>query len=463
MIRLFNVYYPTRTLALLLCEALLVGGSFLLAATCACLIGPDGYVGLRNDLVLEYGLLKIAGITILTLLLTYYFDLYGPRRISESWEIYFRLLLVLSVLSFILAAIVYFSPDLDIGSYVLPVGVSLLTVFLVIWRWSYERIIGLPMFRERVYVLGCGQRARTVVETLRASRDAGMEVIGWEGERADSGQADRFAADLRAFRKPRPGVDRVVVAMENRRELMPLRELLDLRLRGVVIENSSTLVERLSGKLPLDGLNPSTLIFTEGFRMNASQQLFRRLLSFTVSFVALVICLPFIPLVILSVRLSSPGPIFFSQRRVGRRGRVFTAYKFRTMRQDAETQGAVWAVQNDPRVTPVGRFLRSTRLDEIPQMWNVLRGEMAFVGPRPERPEFVEWLSQEIPFYDLRHMIRPGITGWAQVRYRYGASLEETKRKLEYDLYYIKHQSIGLDLFIMFETIKTVILRRGAQ
>jgi sugar transferase (PEP-CTERM system associated) len=450
-------------LVLLLCEVLLVSGSFLLATACISLIGPDGYVALINALIFENGLLKIAGITVLTLLLTYYFDLYGPRRISESWEIYFRLLLVLSVLSFILAGLVYLSPDLDIGPYVLVVGVSFLTVFLVLWRWSYERIIGLSMFRERVYVLGCGRRARTVAETLRASRDAGMEVVGWEGECEVHGRLDRFAADLRAFRSPKPGIDRVIVAMEDRRESMPVRELLDLRLRGVVIENSSTLLERLSGKLPLDGLNPSTLIFTEGFRMSASQQLFRRLLSFAVSFVALVICLPIIPLVILAVRLSSPGPIFFSQTRVGQRGRSFTVFKFRTMRNNAEAQGAVWATKDDPRVTSIGRFMRKTRLDEIPQLWNVLRGDMAFVGPRPERPEFVQWLSQEIPFYDLRHMIRPGITGWAQVRYRYGASLEETKRKLEYDLYYVKHQSIGLDLLIMFETIKTIILRRGAQ
>jgi exopolysaccharide biosynthesis polyprenyl glycosylphosphotransferase len=251
--------------------------------------------------------------------------------------------------------------------------------------------------------------------------------------------------------------------MEDRRESMPVRELLDLRLCGVVIENSSSLMERLSAKLPLDGLNPSVLIFTEGFRMSTSQQLFRRLLSFAVSFIALTICLPFLPLIILAVRISSPGPIFFSQTRVGQRGRLFTAYKFRTMRQDSEAQGAVWAAKDDPRVTRIGRYLRNTRLDEIPQLWNVLRGDMAFVGPRPERPEFVQWLSEEIPFYDLRHMIRPGITGWAQVRYRYGASLEETKRKLEYDLYYVKHQSIGLDLLIMFETIKTIILRRGAQ
>ena len=244
---------------------------------------------------------------------------------------------------------------------------------------------------------------------------------------------------------------------------MPVRELLDLRLRGVVIENSSPLVERLSGKLPLDGLNPSMLIFAEGFKMNTTHMLLRRLLSISVSLVASLICLPFVPFIILAVRLSSPGPILFSQTRVGRRGKLFTAYKFRTMRQDAEANGAVWAVKDDPRVTRVGMIMRKTRLDEIPQLWNVLRGDMAFVGPRPERPEFVQWLSQEIPYYDLRHMIRPGITGWAQVRYQYGASLEETKRKLEYDLYYVKHQTIGLDLLIMFETIKTIILRRGAQ
>ena len=463
MIRLFNVYYPTRTLVLLLFEALLVSGSFLLASACLCLIEPDGFIVLSNALIYENGLLKISGITVLTLLLTYYFDLYGPRRISEGWEIYFRLLLVLGVLSFFLAGLVYCFPDLDIGPDVLVAGVSVLTIFLVLWRWAYERVIALPMFRERVYVLGCGGRARTVVELLRTNRDAGMEIVGWRDESAADGRLDRFAADLRAFCKPRPSIDRVIVAMEDRRDSMPVRELLDLRLRGVLIDSSGALMERLSGKLPLDGLNPSALIFTEGFRMSPSQQLFQRLLSLAVSFVALVICLPFLPFIILAVRLSSPGPIFFSQTRVGQRGRLFAVYKFRTMRQDAEENGAVWATKDDPRVTSIGKVMRSTRLDEIPQLWNVLRGDMAFVGPRPERPEFVEWLSKEIPFYDLRHMIRPGITGWAQVRYRYGASLDETKRKLEYDLYYVKNHSIGLDLLIMIETIKTIILRRGAQ
>jgi len=442
---------------LLLCETLLVGGSFLLATWY--LIGPDTYIAL----IYENGLWKITGVTVVTLLLSYYFDLYEPQRISGRWEIYFRLLIVLSVLSFFLAALVYFFPDLDIGPNVLVVGVTVLAIALVIWRWAYEWVIGLSMFRERVYVLGSGERARNVAETLRTRRDAGMDVVSGESDGSFKELRERFAAALRNFRDPKSRIDRIIVALEERRGSMPLRELLDLRLSGVLIEDSISLIERLYGKLPLEGLNPSTLIFSDGFNVKASQQIVRRLVSITVSFVALLICLPFLPFIILAVRLSSPGPIFFRQTRVGLRGHPFTVYKFRTMRQDAEAAGAVWATKDDPRVTAMGRFLRKTRLDEIPQLWNVLRGEMAFVGPRPERPEFVQWLSSEIPFYELRHIIRPGITGWAQVRFRYGASLEETKQKLEYDLYYVKHLSLGLDLLIMFETIKTIILRRGAQ
>lgn len=457
MIRLFNVYYPTRTLVLLLCEALLVGGSFLLATTY--LSGPGTYIALTY----ENGTLKIVGITFLTLLLSYYFDLYEPQRMSGRWEIYFRLLLVLSVLSFLLAGLVYIFPDLYIGPHVFTFGIATLALVLILWRRSYEWIIGKSVFRERVYVLGNGARARTVLQMLRSRRDAGMVVVDEQDGDSSYGELQRVAADLRAFREPKTPIDRVIVALEDRRGSMPVRDLLELRLNGVVIEDASAITERLLGKLPIEGLNPSSLIFTHGFNVKASQQILRRIVSITVSFLGLAICLPFIPLIILAVRLSSPGPIFFRQTRVGLRGRHFSVIKFRTMRQDAEAHGAVWATKNDPRITSVGRFMRKTRMDEIPQLWNVLRGEMGFVGPRPERPEFVQWLASEIPFYELRHMIRPGITGWAQVRYQYGASLEETKQKLEYDLYYIKHLSVGLDLIIMFETIKTILLRRGAQ
>jgi sugar transferase (PEP-CTERM system associated) len=459
MIRLFNVYFPIRTLLLPVCEAILVVGSFLL--TTVWLVGPDAEI----VLLYENGLIKIAVITVLTLFFSYYLDLYESQRMAARGEIYFRLMLVLGMLSFVLAAGLVYDPESDIGHghNVLVAGIALLAVFLVLWRRTYEWLLGLSLFRERVYVLGSGARARAVAENLRSRRDAGMDVVGGAEGEETGGQMDRFASELRAFRLPNARLDRIVVALEDRRGAMPLRELLDLRLRGVTIENAVTLMERLSGKLQLDGLNPSNLIFTEGFNVRPSMQLSRRLVSIAVASLALAISLPFLPFIALAVRLSSPGPIFFHQTRVGLRGRAFSLHKFRTMRQNAEANGAVWAAKNDPRVTAVGRFLRKTRLDEIPQLWNVLCGDMGFVGPRPERPEFVAWLAGEIPFYDLRHMIPPGLTGWAQVRYGYGASLEETKQKLEYDLYYVKHMSIGLDLLIIFETIKTILLRRGSQ
>jgi len=194
-----------------------------------------------------------------------------------------------------------------------------------------------------------------------------------------------------------------------------------------------------------------------------SQQLTRRIASFLVAALGLLLFLPFFPFVALAVRLSSNGPLFFRQTRIGMNGKTFSVYKFRSMVQDAEASGAKWATRNDPRITPFGNFMRKTRIDEIPQLWNVLRGDMGLVGPRPERPEFVPWLAEQLPFYDLRHMIRPGLTGWAQVRFKYGATLEDSREKLEYDLYYIKHMSLGLDLMIMFETIKTIVRRRGAQ
>lgn len=457
MIRLLNVYYPVRALVLLFCEALLIAGSFLIAATYV--VGPDSYIAL----IYENGLLKIGGIAAIALLLSYYFDLYEPQRMSARWEIYFRLLLVVSVLAFVLAGLVYFVPGIEIGPNVLVVGIVVLAIVLIAWRTAYEWIIALPWFRERVYVLGNGENAVEVVRTLRNRRDAGMEVINSENNHEFTQELERLVEDCGASHTPTRRVDRIIVAMENRRGSMPVRELLSLRLKGVVIEDAGSVMEKLTGRLPLEGLNPSSLIFSDGFNVKTSLQIQRRVISIGLASVALIVCLPIVPFIVLAVRFSSPGPIFFCQTRVGRSGRPFVLRKFRTMWNDAEADGAVWATRNDPRITPLGRFMRQTRLDEIPQLWNVLRGDMSFVGPRPERPEFVQWLTNEIPYYDLRHMIRPGITGWAQVRYKYGASLEETKRKLEYDLYYVKHLSLGLDLLILFETVKTILTQRGAQ
>lgn len=459
MVRLFNVYYPTRTLVLLLCEALIVSGSFF-AAT-ALVLGQDAPLALNY----ENGSLKILAVTAVTLLCSYYFDLYAPQRIPSKFEIYFRLMVVIGVLSMVLALICYFFPQFDIGHNVFLFGLMILTLAVLLWRSAYEWVVVQPMFRERVYVLGAGDRASRMVDIIRGRRDLGMEVVGWGGSVAEPQPSrEDFAESLKEMRATSKQVDRVIVAMQDRRSRMPVRELLDMRLAGVKVEDSSALLEKVTGKIQLDGLYPSALIFSEGFRIRPGLLLARRVVSITVATTGLVLCLPIIPLVALVVRLSSRGPILFRQPRVGIRGQIFTVFKFRTMKMDAEAQtGAVWATKHDPRITSVGRFLRKSRLDEIPQLWNVLKGDMGFVGPRPERPEFVKWLTMEIPYYNLRHIIRPGLTGWAQVRYSYGATLEETKEKLEYDLYYIKHMSIALDLLVIFETVKTIVLRKGAQ
>ena len=457
MIKLFNVYYPTRTIVLLLTEALIVSGSFLLATRFV--LGPDTYIALNY----EYGALKILTLTAITLLCSYYFDLYEPSRISERWEIYFRLLLVLGFLSFLLSAITWLFPSADIAHSVILLGLGFLTAALVTWRMAYEWIMSKSVFREHVYVLGGGERAQSIVDLIATRRDIGMEVVGWEHTPEGPGTRDHFSRTIERFRESGLKITRVIVAMQDRRGALPVPELLKLRFEGVVIEDACDLLERMSGKLLLDGLRPSNFIYSEGFRVKPSQQIARRLVSTLAAAFGLLLFAPILPFVMLAVRLSSPGPIFFKQTRVGLGGRTFQVVKFRTMRTDAEASGAKWASKNDPRVTRIGGFMRKTRLDEVPQLWNVLRGDMGFVGPRPERPEFVPWLTEQIPYFDLRHMIRPGLTGWAQVRYGYGATLAEAREKLEYDLYYIKHMSLGLDLLIMFETIKTILRRRGAQ
>jgi sugar transferase (PEP-CTERM system associated) len=459
MVRLFDVYYPVRTIVLLISEALVISGSFLAATFLV--LGPDSYIALNY----ENGVFKILALTALTLLCSYYSDLYAPQRLPSKAEVYFRLLTVVGLLGFLLAGIALIYPDFRIGNNVFLVGLVILSFSLVGWRTAYEWMVGHSPFRENVYVLGSGEKAARVVQMIRSRGDLGMEVVGWAGA-IDTGSLsrDELAGALLNCRRRIPHLDRIIVAIDDRRGKMPVRELLDLRVRGTVIEDAASLIEKTSGTIEIDGLHPSALIYSEGFRLNQTVLLARRSVSIVIAGSALLVCLPFIPLIALAVKLSSPGPVFFRQKRVGRHGEPFMVVKFRTMRQDAEAvTGAVWAGKDDPRVTSVGRFMRKTRLDEIPQLWNVVKGDMSFVGPRPERPEFVQWLNEQIPYYNLRHIIRPGLTGWAQVRYQYGASLEETRQKLQYDLYYIKHMSLALDLLIMFETIKTVLLRRGAQ
>jgi sugar transferase (PEP-CTERM system associated) len=458
VVRLFNVYFPLRFLVLMAGEILVICASFLLATLIR--LGDDSYLVLAY----ENGFYKILVVAALALLCLYYFDLYDLPRLPSHGEVYARIVSVVGVLSLVLAGLGYLFPSFMVGNGVFLVGLSILGLALCGWRFAYSWLVHRPYLRERVFVLGAGEQATRLVKALRDNADLGLDVVDWAGA-LENGSFTREALGMALLRlRDRREVDRVIVAIPDRRGLLPVEELLQLRLSNVRVEESAALLEQVSGKIEVDELYPSWLIFSNGFRQNAAFLLVRRLLSLLISLACSLLVLPLIPLIMLAVKCSSPGPLLYRQKRVGRNGMIFACYKFRTMRADAEADtGPTWAGDDDPRITPVGRWLRRLRLDEIPQLWNVLRGDMGFVGPRPERPEFVELLAREIPYYHLRHAIRPGITGWAQVRYKYGSSIEDAKEKLRYDLYYIKNVSFGLDFLILFQTIKTILLGRGAQ
>ncbi len=457
MIRLFNVYYPVRTLVLLIGEALIIWTSFLLGAVYE--LREDSYLVLNY----EGGYLKILGVTVLVLLCSHWLDLYDTARLNTKGELYFRLLMVPGVLAFLLAGIAYVRPNYLLGSGSSAVGLIILTVALFGWRLGFTWLVQLPILVERVYVLGTGERAQRVVQGLRQNPEIGVEIASWTGKMEGAVTRDSVAAHLLEIVNKQK-VHRVIVAMPDRRGTIPMRELLDLRMQGVKIEDATTWLEKISGKIEVENLYPSWLVYGQGFRRSTPFIVIRRVVSVIISLLGLTLALPLLPFIVLAIRLDSKGPVFYTQARVGKAGRVFNVVKFRTMRQDAEAaNGPQWAGDHDPRVTRAGKFLRVSRLDEIPQLWCVLKGDMAFVGPRPERPEFIEWLSKEIPYYGVRHMVRPGLTGWAQVKYKYGSTVADAREKLQYDLFYIKNASIGLDLLIMFLTVKTVLLRRGAQ
>lgn len=458
MIRLFSLYVPSRTLLLLGGEAMVICASFLLAIEIR--FGQDTTLVLNY----QYGLIKILAITSLTILCSHYADLYDLQRLHTRGEAYFRLLVLIGTLALLLGGLTYVFPQFLVGNDTFLIGLCILPLAWLSWRWAYGRLICLPNLRERVYLLGAGERAKRLVEAIRARPELGMDVVGWAGAIRNGSMTREALGETLLKLGENQALDRVIVALADRRAVMPVNELLQLRLRGIKIQDGTSLLENISGKIEVEGLHPSWLIFGQGFRLDFALLAVRRVVSILLSLGMLLIVLPVIPLVALLIRLSSPGPVLYRQKRVGRNGILFNCYKLRTMRADAEADtGATWATDDDPRITRVGRWLRITRVDEIPQLWNVLRGDMSFVGPRPERPEFVERLSQSIPFYNMRHVIRPGITGWAQINYKYGNSVEDAKEKLEFDVFYIKNMSFGLDLWIVFYTIKTVLLGRGAQ
>lgn len=334
---------------------------------------------------------------------------------------------------------------------------------ILVGRLTYEWLARLRGFRQRLLFLGIGDQARRTAAEIIDERNRDYEVVGFLAEKPEE-QSWRIGgksvlglySDLERI-VDAEGVDQVVVAIADRRKQLPLDALLRVRLRGVGVVEEAKVHEEIAGKIPVEDLRPSWLIFSDGFSNTALRNVTKRVFDVVVASVGLILSAPVALLVAAAIKLESKGPVLFKQKRVGQGGREFTLYKFRSMRTDAEKEGKpIWAQQNDPRVTRVGRLLRKSRLDEIPQMWNVLQGTMSFVGPRPERLYFVEQLREKIPFYDQRHAVKPGITGWAQVRFRYGADETDAVQKLRHDMFYIKHHSILFDLRILLETVRVV-------
>jgi sugar transferase (PEP-CTERM system associated) len=472
MIRFLNAYFPRRTLFLGISEGCLIALSFVAAAIVR-LGTSDAIVMLHY----EQGLLKILMLSGAFIICMYYFDLYDSSILSNQREVLSRLVQVLGTMCIFLAIAYYLYPPLELGRGIILIGLFIVVIILVLLRGLFSALNRRPQFAERTMIFGDGPSASRLFRELESRPELGLCIVGrilvadngsYELNCEHRSTTGAFGGTMTDDELPAAiglqRVNRIIIALDDRRGRLPVELLLSMKSRGVRIQDGTEYYEQVTGKIPIESLRLGTLLFSSGFRLSRFLVIYKRVASIVVSIVGLILSLPLLPLVALAIKLTSPGRLLYHQKRVGRNDTIFYCHKFRTMRADAEADtGPTWADDEDPRITSVGRFLRTTRLDEIPQLWNVLKGDMSLVGPRPERPEFIEWLKQEIPFYNLRHTVRPGITGWAQIRYKYGSSVEDAKEKLRYDLFYIKNMSPGLDALIFFETVKTILLGRGAK
>lgn len=463
MIRLFKVVVPASLLALMVVEAALAFACYL-----------AGFLLTREeDWVIAYlyeGATEQTLAAVGSLMLGIYLnDLYSQVRVFSRLRLAQQFCLVYSIAFLAQGMLSYLTPEAALSRSQMIAGSALGLIVLPGWRMLFDVLVLLALHRQRLLFVGHNRQVQAVARTVSELPHFAMESVGYLAA-APLGEAPAglgpwlgpLSALREAYDKHRP--DRIVVGVDDWRGLLPVEDLLSLRLAGVPVEDCSSLYERVMWRVPVELLRPSQLIFGEGIGPDERKLALQRAYSFLFALIGAALTLPLMGILWALVRMTSPGPAIYRQRRVGRNGRVFEVLKFRSMYQDAEARtGAVWAAQNDPRVTPLGRWLRKLRLDELPQFFNVLKGEMCIVGPRPERPEFVSVLAQRIPYYNLRHSIPPGITGWAQINHRYGDSLEDAVTKLEYDLYYLKYQSFSLDLYILFHTAKVMLFQRGAQ
>ena len=402
----------------------------------------------------------------------HYADLYDLSTIADTRDLLVRVLQALGATSLILAVVYFWFPEWIIGRGVFLYSSVLVLTLLLAWRVFFSWVTRRVRPRERLLLVGTSAASVELARELFEKRqELGVEIVGFVDPDPTRVGAPVLnpgvvgAIDDIPTLVSRLNIDRVVVSLADARGRLPMDRLLEIRLNnGVAFDHLASVYEEYTGKIAVENLRPSWLIFSSGFRKTRALLAAKRAFDVALAGIGLIVGAPLMLLVTAAIKLTSRGPALYHQERVGLNGATFMVHKFRTMRPDAEAAtGPVWSTLQDARVTPIGGFLRRTRLDELPQLWNVLRGDMSFVGPRPERPTFVAELTEKIPFYGQRHVVKPGITGWAQVRYTYGASVEDAVEKLQYDLYYIKNLSFALDLVIVLDTIKTVVLRRGAR
>ena len=451
----------------------LVGGDFAVIYA-ALLLALYLRIGLDDSMSLlaeNSGWSKITFVTLICLVSLYLYDLYDYLVLNNRRELKMRLVQALGTAWIVLAVLFYILPAWEIGRGTAAYAIVISLFWLLALRSAIHFILGHPDIGERILFVGEGTVAIDSATAALRRRDAGYRIAGFVSDDFEQvaktlGGARNLGtvADLDEIVK-REKIDSIVISAREQRDTFPVDALLRLRLAGnVSIEESASFFERVTGRIHLGMVRPSWLIFSPKTPDTQFKVISREALYRTLALIGMIVTAPIALLTVILIKLESAGPCLYRQERVGKNGRTFELIKFRSMKVDAEEEGRpVWAAQDDDRVTVVGRIIRKIRVDEIPQFWNILKGEMSFIGPRPERPHFVSQLAREIPYYEHRHLVAPGLTGWAQIKYPYGASVEEARKKLEYDLYYIKNHSLTLDIIILLETVKTILFGRGGR
>lgn len=462
-IRLFGHHLQTALLILVLVEWVAFCAAFL--------AGAAGYAAWFSDRGSPAGgnMLRMLAFASACSLSFLALGLYALRHRISTFGVVLRIVIALFALLALFCLVGLTFPQLvQPGVAILAVGTAAL--FALVLRTIAARLLNFEGLKKRVLIYGQSARLASLSRMRRSSDRAGFHLVGVVhhlGDKAQELGAPVFEAPrgLRALCQELD-IDELVVALQERRQALPVRELLECRLGGITVTEFISFMERETGRIELDLLSPAWMIFGEGFRRDSLRRFTSRTLDFVASSLLLIIASPIMILTALAIWLEDGrkgAGILYRQNRVGFEGRIFALTKFRSMRVDAEAGGAQWATKNDPRVTRVGAFIRKTRIDELPQLLNVLRGHMRFVGPRPERPEFVSQLEEKIPYYSYRHTVKPGLTGWAQINYPYGSSIEDAKQKLKYDLYYVKNHNLMFDLTILIQTVEVVLMGKGAR